>query len=135
MVNDGNGNFSPHPTTPGFGGGNSAKAALGDLDNDGDLDVVIANITGGDGENAETVWLNDGLGNFSAHPTAPTFGAGNSDDLELGDFDGDGDLDAIVANTFGEAETVWLNASVAVAKAQCARRRMEDTPSRRRYAL
>ena len=68
----GTGNFTPHPTTPTFGAGNSRAVALGDLDGDGDLDALVANFGG----EAETVWLNDGLGNFTPrirprHPSAP----------------------------------------------------------------
>ncbi|HEX8681119.1 MAG TPA: FG-GAP-like repeat-containing protein [Ardenticatenaceae bacterium] len=105
-LNDGAGNFTAHPTTPHFGGEYSEALALSDIDGDADLDAVAANTAS---TSAETVWLNDGAGNFTAHPTTPTFGAGNSADIALGDLDGDGDPDAVVANYEGEAETVWLN--------------------------
>ena len=105
-VNDGAGNFSPHPTTPSFtSGGNVSDIVLGDLDDDGDLDLVIADTAG----NAEKVWVNDGAGNFSPHPTTPTFGRESSANVALGDLDGDGDLDAVVANGQFELDTVWLN--------------------------
>ena len=103
--NDGTGSFSAHPTTPSFGGGNSYGVALGDLDGDSDLDAVVANFIG----EAETVWRNDGTGSFSAHPTTPSFGAGIGEDVALGDLDGDGDLDALVATCCSQAETVWRN--------------------------
>jgi hypothetical protein len=101
----GSGNFAPHPTTPNFGTAYSWNVALGDLDGDEDLDAVIANSN----DQAETVWLNDGAGTFSAHPITPSFGAGDSSDATLGDLDGDEDLDAVVANYYAQAETVWLN--------------------------
>jgi hypothetical protein len=101
----GSGAFSAHPTTPAFGAGDSHDVALGDLDGDGDLDAVVANHS----NQAQTVWLNDGEGNFSAHPTTPSFGAGSSGALELGDLDGDGDLDVLVLNDLDQAQTVWLN--------------------------
>ena len=104
-LNDGAGNFSAHPTTPSFGAGSSNEVVLGDLDGNGTLDAVLANTAG----QAETVWLNDGAGNFIAHPTTPNFGVGNSVGVVLGDLDGNGSLDAIVANTSGQAQTVWLN--------------------------
>jgi hypothetical protein len=97
--------MAPHPISPTFGTGNSTAVALGDLDSDGDLDAVIANGL----NDAETVWLNDGTGLFAMHPISPTFGAGNSEGIVLGDLDGDGDLDAVVANYFDEPQTVWLN--------------------------
>jgi hypothetical protein len=104
-LNEGSGNFSAHPTTPSFGAGASFRLALGDLDSDGDLDAVVANFS----NQAETVWLNNGSGSFTAHPTTPSFGAQYSWGIALGDLDSDGDLDAVVANFSGQAETVWLN--------------------------
>jgi hypothetical protein len=95
-VNNGTGSFSAHPTTPSFGGADSSRAvALGDIDGDGDLDAVVANSLS---PLAETVWVNNGTGSFSAHPTTPSFGGGTSNAVALGDIDGDGDLDAVVAN-------------------------------------
>ena len=58
------------------------------------------------GSGPNTVWLNDGIGNFTANGqvlgTDATFG------FELGDLDGDGDLDAFIANTNAQND-VWLN--------------------------
>jgi hypothetical protein len=105
FLNDGTGNFSAHPTTPSFGANNSLGVALGDLDNDGDLDAVVANFD----DQPESVWLNNGVGAFTAHPTASTFGAGDSSDVALGDLDGDGDLDAVITNHNAEPESVWTN--------------------------
>ena len=84
---------------------NSWDVKLGDLDGDGDLDAVVANAV----DEPETVWLNDGGGSFSAHPTTPSFGADDSHGLALGDLDGDGDLDAVVVNVLGDPNTTWVN--------------------------
>jgi hypothetical protein len=103
-LNDGEGNFQEHPTTPSFGDGSSLDAALGDLDGDGDQDAVVAQ---GDGD-PQTVWMNDGSGRFTAHPTTPSFGAGYSQAVVLGDLDGDGSLDAVITHE-DRGMTVWLN--------------------------
>jgi uncharacterized repeat protein (TIGR01451 family) len=75
--------------------------ALGDVDSDGDLDAFVANRG-----QANTVWLNDGTGQFTV--TAQSLGVSQSHDVALGDVDGDGDLDAFVANS-PLPNTVWLN--------------------------
>jgi uncharacterized repeat protein (TIGR01451 family) len=103
-LNNGNGAFSAHPSAPTFGTGGSKAIALGDIDGDGDLDAIVTKYSG----EAQAVYLNNGGGVFSAHPSAPTFGGSASQAVALGDVDGDGDLDALVAND-GAAQDVYLN--------------------------
>ncbi|MBK8206966.1 MAG: VCBS repeat-containing protein [Planctomycetes bacterium] len=62
---------------------------LGDLDNDGDLDLVC--VTNGQ----SYFYLNDGSGNFTSSALGTPDG---SQACELADIDNDGDLDIIVAN-------------------------------------
>jgi WD40 repeat protein len=78
--------------------------ALGDLDGDGDLDALMAN--GALSGSASTVWLNDGQGNFV--DSGLRLGNAKSYGVALGDLDGDGDLDAFVANN-SQHNVVWLN--------------------------
>jgi len=89
------------------------QATLGDLDGDGDLDVYAAVLPprGGDYDSADRVLLNDGNGDFvdsgqrlENDRLAGTAGSGA---VALGDLDGDGDLDALVATAAGAA--IWIN--------------------------
>ncbi|WP_186766454.1 FG-GAP-like repeat-containing protein, partial [Phaeobacter marinintestinus] len=80
----------------------SYGVSLGDVDGDGDLDMVVANYG-----QANTVWTNDGAGSYTN--TGQTLGSADSWDVSLGDVDGDGDLDMVVANSTGQANTVWTN--------------------------
>jgi len=93
--------------------------AIGDLDNDGDLDIFFAN--GRDltrdlsaeafeeDEESNTIWLNDGVGNFSHQPSSFDLQPSDSQSVDLGDVDGDGDLDALVTNANKEGNRLWLN--------------------------
>ncbi len=69
--------------------------AVGDIDGDGDADVLLAAFTG-----PGWCYRNDGHGRFT--PVAAgdfTQLSTNGDSLQLADFDGDGDLDAAVGTT------------------------------------
>ncbi len=83
--------------------------ASGDVDGDGDLDVVAA--AGDDtflGLNAAAIFLNQ-AGTFSGPINVPTGGM-DSDDVILGDFSGDGALDLAVSNQNSGNISVMENA-------------------------
>ena len=108
LLGDGSGGFGPRQVLA--AGASTRTVALGDVDGDGDLDLVTAGYTGFD--NAGTIHLlrNDGAGNFSA---AETVFSGNLRPLSmaLGDVNGDGNLDIATANNsqFGGQDSVaWF---------------------------
>jgi hypothetical protein len=93
-----------------LGSANSKAVALGDVDGDADLDAIVANGSGS--FEPSTVWLNQGglqggvPGEF-ADSGNPLDGSWNSD-VELGDLDGDNDLDIVFSSWFGDG-SIWLN--------------------------
>ena len=101
-INDGSGHFTDSGQD--LGNHHSFGVALGDVDGDGDLDAFVVN--GGFPDANNRVWLNDGSGNFT--DSGQALGDHNSLGVELGDLDGDGDLDAFDVNLF-QGNRVWLN--------------------------
>jgi len=105
------------PTGPGMNlsslGDLPMRATLGDLDGDGDLDTYAAVLPpkGGDYDSADRILLNDGSGSFvdsgQRLENDRLAGTAASGAVALGDLDGDGDLDALVATSSGAA--IWIN--------------------------
>ncbi len=89
------------------------QCTIGDLDGDGDLDIVWAN--GGNFSSAGTpqlarVYINGGTGIFTDQTTARTGGlTGLHRGVELGDCDRDGDLDIVLAQDFDKLPNLLVN--------------------------
>jgi len=78
------------------------QIGLADIDADGDLDAIVANMAG-----PSEVWRNDGSGRFV--DTLQRLASGGHG-VGLGDFDGDGDVDVfLVRASIGESSRVYLN--------------------------
>jgi len=79
--------------------------ALGDIDNDGDLDLLLSEI-------GTQVYINNGT-SFTANSTWQSLLVGNdgggSGSLNLGDIDNDGDLDIVMIDMGIPNRTVWIN--------------------------
>ncbi|HEU0152219.1 MAG TPA: VCBS repeat-containing protein [Arenimonas sp.] len=85
---------------------NTANASLGDLDGDGDPDIVLAK--GRHWPQRDLVLLNDGQGDFGERHALGTL-AERTYTAALADLDGDKDLDLVVGNDRPDAKRVYLN--------------------------
>lgn len=118
FINDGSGTYTDQTAArlpP--GAANSTEVDAGDVDGDGDLDLIIANL------GANQLLINDGNGVFSdasaaqLPPANPNFLEDISSEALFADLDGDGDLDIIISNENpfnpdplgGGQNRIWLN--------------------------
>ena len=83
----------------------SFGSTFGDLDNDGDLDLIVCNAYS-NAFNSNFIFMNDGNGNFSKDNTsALATHQGWSYSVGLGDYNNDGWLDVVYANNKNSAQT------------------------------
>jgi hypothetical protein len=113
LINDGTGRFVDESAVrlP-AAVANSTKADFGDVDGDGDLDAIVANV------GPEQLLLNDGHGVFADAsallPPPVSIFQNISADARFADVDGDGDLDILVSNEdpfpggVGAQNRVWI---------------------------
>ncbi len=97
--NEGDGTFFKITGMPPANGGRSSfSASWGDIDNDLDLDLLVAN-WGQD----EQLYINNGDGTFTPRSSGdPIDDAGFSVSSSFADIDNDGDLDLFITNAFND---------------------------------
>jgi hypothetical protein len=101
-LNNGSGGFAAGATLT--VGTQPTNVALGDVDGDGDLDMVVVKSGGSPRVN---VYANNGSGRFS-FGSSPSTGLA-AQGVALGDVDGDGDLDFLTIDPIRNSLTVRLN--------------------------
>ncbi len=106
-LNDGNGNFTD--ANAGLGGVDGGSA-FGDVDNDGDPDLVLVGTNTGLQPSA-TLYINDGNGNFSDAGASLTGVSVYPSTALFVDTDGDTDLDLLIAGDDGtdNSTTLYIN--------------------------
>jgi len=104
--NDGGGSFTRVNTAPtGFSAGGGGD--WGDYDNDGDLDLFIAQYANGAND---LLYRNDGGGTFTRITNGPVVISGGRSQFGVwGDYDNDGWLDLFVGNDNGEPQFLFHN--------------------------
>jgi hypothetical protein len=93
-LNDGSGSFSDSGIA--LAGVSDSAIALGDIDEDTDLDLII---TGSDGSPTTVLYVNDGTGNFASVAAGLQPVSGGS--VSVGDVENDGDIDLVITGFDG----------------------------------
>jgi hypothetical protein len=106
-LNDGTGMFSGGQRLTAAADINTA--GLGDVDNDGDLDLILTETEYSSGVAQADVRLNDGTGTFDTTPFSTTPLGSIPSNIALGDLDGDGDLDFVTADVNGGSVSIRFN--------------------------
>ncbi len=105
LLNDGDGTFADATTGRMPVDSDSTRAVtLGDVDGDGDPDLIIGN----EGGAPNRLYLNDGSGTFGDAPTHLPSGVSSTAAIALGDADMDGSIDVVVGDGSGENQ-LYLN--------------------------
>ncbi|MEJ7730033.1 MAG: VCBS repeat-containing protein [Polyangiaceae bacterium] len=111
-INDGTGKFTDEAAArmPAGLGSHAGAVRFGDVDNDGDLDLLIADGYGTDAAVAAHLYLNDGTGKYSdATANVPVgYQGSDPDDIDLLDIDRDLDLDVLINSHSGQSN-LWKN--------------------------
>ena len=81
-----------------------APVAIADVNHDGNLDILVANAD----DRTLSVLLGDGRGHFHLAPGPPVPTGEGPNDIAMGDFNRDGNLDLVIANTGTPYLTVLL---------------------------
>ncbi len=105
-LNDGAGNLSQHWSQADPAAMDLGDVALGDVDHDGDLDAIVTNGHFQSTSYPAMVGINDGTGQFA--DSGQRLSAVRNAGASLGDLDGDGDLDLVLAD-YMEPCQIWLN--------------------------
>lgn len=101
LVNDGQARFGIMELHCGT---NASNVTVGDVDGDGTSDLMICNGASGKIRQANRIILNENTG-----WRTKWFGNEQSHAIALADFNGDGSLDAWVANIWDTPNSVWFN--------------------------
>ncbi len=110
--NDGGNRFTDISEESGIGSaaGNGLGSAVADFDNDGDLDIYVAN-----DQQANRLWAQQSGGTFedTATMTGSAFNANGMAEASMGvtagDFDADGDEDLFMTHLTSETNTLYVN--------------------------
>ena len=105
LLGNGNGTFqSPVLYTVGSSTNTTTSLTTGDFNDDGNLDVAVAN----KGDNTISILLGDGIGNLAGSGSPINVGL-DPEAIRAGDFNGDGYSDLAVANHHDGTVTILLN--------------------------
>jgi hypothetical protein len=104
LLGDGKGNFAAAPNSPISVGNGPDAIVAGDFNDDGKLDVAVANYA----DNTVTLLLGNGDGTFRPASGSPYEVGSSPVSLAVADFNGDGKLDLAVANSTDGTVSILL---------------------------